>query len=87
MLLHCDLPVAEPIAHGELGDGTQVSRRCVAAVREQVRRDRNHPSIVLWSAMNELGLDRTGYPRVERGYEQFARTAVRGGPRRTRPGR
>ena len=60
MLVHCDLPVAEPIAHDELGDGTELSRRCVDAVSEQVRRDRNHPSVVLWSAMNELGLDRAG---------------------------
>ncbi|HWG99928.1 MAG TPA: glycoside hydrolase family 2 TIM barrel-domain containing protein [Pilimelia sp.] len=73
MLLHCDLPVAEPIAHDELGDGTLLSRRAVEAVTEQVRRDRNHPSIVLWSAMNELGLDREG-ARDTDAYEQFART-------------
>ena len=73
MLLHCDLPVAEPIAHAELGDGTQVSTRAVEAVREQVRRDRNHPSIVLWSAMNELGLDGPG-SRESSAYAQFART-------------
>ena len=73
MLVHCDLPVAEPIAHEELGDGTELSRRCVDAVAEQVRRDRNHPSIVLWSAMNELGLDREGVRHWDV-YEQFART-------------
>jgi hypothetical protein len=73
MLVHCDLPVAEPIAHEEIGDGTQLSRRCVDAVGEQVRRDRNHPCIVLWSAMNELGLDREGV-RDWDVYEQFART-------------
>ena len=73
MLVHCDLPIAEPIAHEELGDGTQVSRRCVEAAQEQVRRDRNHPSIVLWSAMNELGLEREAF-RGWDVYEQFART-------------
>ncbi|HTJ76444.1 MAG TPA: hypothetical protein VL337_13895, partial [Acidimicrobiales bacterium] len=47
MLLHCDIPVAEPIAHEEMGGDTLLTRRCVAAAREQVRRDRNHPSVVL----------------------------------------
>jgi len=72
MLLHCDIPVAEPLAHEEMGDDTLLTRRCVAAAREQVRRDRNHPSIVLWSAMNEVGDGRPearGWP----GYEEFAR--------------
>jgi hypothetical protein len=73
MLVEADLPVAEPIAHEELGDGTELSRRCTDAVVEQVRRDRNHPSIILWSCMNELGLDREGV-RGWPEYEQFART-------------
>lgn len=73
MLVHSDLPVAEPIAHEELGDGTVVSRRCVEAITEQLHRDRNHPSIVLWSSMNELGLDREGV-RGWDVYEQFVRT-------------
>ncbi|MDP9219162.1 MAG: hypothetical protein M3P23_01315 [Actinomycetota bacterium] len=73
MLVHSDLPIAEPIAHAELGDGTELSRRCVEAVSQQVRRDRNHPSIVLWSAMNELGLEGEGV-RSWDVYEQFART-------------
>ena len=75
MLLECDIPVAEPIAHEELGDGTLVSRRSAAAVREQIRRDRNHPSIILWAVMNELGLDREGV-RGWDVYEQFARTLM-----------
>jgi Glycosyl hydrolases family 2, TIM barrel domain/Glycosyl hydrolases family 2, sugar binding domain/Glycosyl hydrolases family 2 len=72
MFLHCDLPVAEPIAHDELGDDTLLARRCVTAVEQQIRRDRNHPSILLWSAMNELCLDRLE-ARYTRGYERFAR--------------
>ena len=72
MLVHSDLPIAEPIAHPELGDGTELSRRAVAAVTQQVRRDRNHPCILLWSAMNELGLDGHG-SRESVEYEQFAR--------------
>ncbi len=80
VFLECDLPIAEPIAHDELGDGTELSRRCVGAVVEQVRRDRNHPSIILWSAMNELGLEQPGFRNTKQ-YEEFARTlygAVRG---------
>ncbi|HUR73866.1 MAG TPA: glycoside hydrolase family 2 TIM barrel-domain containing protein [Sporichthya sp.] len=73
MLVHSDLPIAEPIAHSELGDGSELSSRAVAAVTQQVRRDRNHPSIVLWSAMNELGLDGEG-SRQSAEYEEFART-------------
>ncbi len=77
MLLHCDIPVAEPIAHEELGgDGDSlVSRRAVQAVREQICRDRNHPSVILWSLMNELGLDRLE-SRAWDGYERFARALV-----------
>jgi len=73
MLLQCDLPVAEPIAHDELGDDTLLTRRSVAAVEEQIRRDRNHPSVVLWAAMNELCLDRLE-ARYTEGYERFAET-------------
>ncbi|HWG55844.1 MAG TPA: glycoside hydrolase family 2 TIM barrel-domain containing protein [Gaiellaceae bacterium] len=72
MLLHCDLPVAEPVDYAELDAGTTLARRCVTAIEEQVRRDRNHPSIVLWSAMNEIG-DRTQEARRTPGYERFAR--------------
>ena len=75
MLLHCDLPIGEPLDYGDLGADTTLARRCVEAAREQVRRDRNHPSIVLWSAMNEVGL---GRPRVRTTaeYEAFARAVV-----------
>jgi hypothetical protein len=72
MLLHCDIPVAEPIAHAEMGGDTLLTQRCVAAAREQVRRDRNHPSVILWSAMNEI-CDGEWEARRWPGYEQFAR--------------
>ena len=75
VFVHCDLPVAEPIDHEAMGDDTVLVRRCVRAIDEQVRRDRNHPSIILWSAMNELCDGRRearGWPA----YEHFARTLV-----------
>jgi Glycosyl hydrolases family 2, TIM barrel domain len=72
MLLHCDLPVAEPIAHDELDGQGELADRCARAAAAQVRRDANHPSVILWSAMNELGLDRPG-TRDRPGYEAFAR--------------
>jgi glycosyl hydrolase family 2 len=75
MLLHCDIPVAEPVAHEELGEGTLLTERCVRAAREQVRRDRNHPSVILWSAMNELCLDRRE-ARAWPGYEAFVRAVA-----------
>jgi hypothetical protein len=75
MLLHCDIPVAEPIAHQELGADTVLARRCIAAAAEQVRRDRNHPSVVLWSAMNELCLECLPARTWDR-YEAFARAMV-----------
>ncbi|MDQ1711074.1 MAG: hypothetical protein QOE45_524 [Frankiaceae bacterium] len=73
MLLECDLPVAEPIDHDDLGADTETARACLRAIREQVRRDRNHPSVVLWAAMNELTLDREGAHDWD-SYEEFART-------------
>ena len=77
MLLHCDIPVAEPIAHEELGaDGESlVASRAVQAVRAQIQRDRNHPSVILWSVMNEVGLYR---PEIRDwgGYQRFARALV-----------
>ncbi|MCP9487060.1 MAG: hypothetical protein MSC30_14510 [Gaiellaceae bacterium MAG52_C11] len=72
MLLHCDIPNAEPLVYEEMGDGTELSRRFVTAARAQVRRDRNHPSVLLWSAMNEIGVDRIEI-RPWREYEQLAR--------------
>jgi Glycosyl hydrolases family 2, TIM barrel domain/Glycosyl hydrolases family 2, sugar binding domain len=72
MLVHCDIPVAEPIAHAEMGQGGELDRRCVQATEEQVCRDRNHPSVILWSAMNELCYDRPE-ARAWNGYERFAR--------------
>ncbi|HUR49431.1 MAG TPA: glycoside hydrolase family 2 TIM barrel-domain containing protein [Acidimicrobiales bacterium] len=77
MLLHCDIPVAEPIEHEALGaEGESViSTRSVEAVRQQICRDRNHPSVILWSVMNELCFDRIE-ARGWDGYERFARALV-----------
>lgn len=76
MLVHCDIPIAEPIAHDELGWDGELTERCVTAALEQVSRDRSHPSIVLWSAMNELGAEQLPVRRG-RGYEGFARRIYR----------
>jgi hypothetical protein len=73
MLLHCDLPVAEPIDHEAMGDDTPLARNAVRAIQEQVRRDRNHPSVILWSAMNEI-CDGRREARAWPRYERFART-------------
>jgi len=72
MLLHCDLPVAEPIAHDELDGHGELADRCARAAAAQVGRDANHPSVILWSAMNELGLDHPP-TRGRPGYEAFVR--------------
>ena len=85
MLVHCDIPIAEPIAHDELGADGAVAEQCVSAAVEQVRRDRNHPSIVLWSVMNELGAEQLPV-RQGPGYEGFARRLYRAG-RETDPTR
>jgi hypothetical protein len=77
MLVHSDLPIAEPVVHDELGapEESLLARRSVEAVTGQIRRDRNHPCIVVWSVMNELGLDRAGVREWPR-YERFARALV-----------
>jgi hypothetical protein len=72
MFAYCDIPVAEPVDYDELRAGSTLARRCLSAVQEQVRRDRNHPSIVLWSAMNEIG-ELAPDARRSPGYEEFAR--------------
>ncbi|HWG56143.1 MAG TPA: glycoside hydrolase family 2 TIM barrel-domain containing protein, partial [Gaiellaceae bacterium] len=64
---------AEPLVYEEMADGTELSRRWVEAARAQVRRDRNHPSVILWSAMNEIGVERGAIRRWPE-YEQLART-------------
>ena len=75
MLLHCDIPVAEPLALEEMGADTELTRRSMAAARQQVRRDRNHPSVVLWSAMNEVCLGHFE-ARQWPAYEAFARAVA-----------
>jgi len=72
MLLHCDIPVAEPIAHDDLDGEGELADRCARAATAQVRRDANHASVILWSAMNELCLDCIP-ARGQPGYEAFAR--------------
>lgn len=77
MLLHCDIPVAEPIAHDDFGtpEESVLGRRAVEAVQEQIRRDRNHPSIILWSLMNEVCLERFE-ARHTAGYQRLVRALV-----------
>ena len=75
MLLHCDTPIGEPMGHDEIDDIGPVARRCADAVAAQIRRDRSHPAIVLWSCMNEVGLGRPGLRRTDR-YERFVRRIV-----------
>ncbi|MDQ6686313.1 MAG: hypothetical protein M3Z50_01650 [Actinomycetota bacterium] len=72
MLIHADIPVAEPIAHDELGATGELADACLEAAREQVRRDRNHPSLVMWSLMNELCAENLPARRSP-GYEAFTR--------------
>ncbi len=72
MLVHCDLPIAEPIQESELDDTGLLAELCSAAAAEQVIRDRNHASIVLWSAMNEIGAEGQALAvRATAGYERF----------------
>ena len=71
MLVHADIPVAEPIAYDELGGSGEVADHCATAVDAQIRRDRNHPSIVLWSVMNELCAENIP-ARHTPGYRAFA---------------
>jgi beta-galactosidase/beta-glucuronidase len=75
MFVECDVPVAEPIDHEQLGADTRLAQRCLRAAREQVIRDRNHPCILLWAAMNELCTDRIE-ARSWDGYGRFVRALV-----------
>lgn len=71
IFVHCDIPIAEPISHDELNDNSEVGNNCESAVRSQVLRDYSHPSIILWSAMNELGLEKIEIRKSD-GYKRFA---------------
>ncbi|MGH3584896.1 MAG: beta-glucuronidase [Pseudonocardia sp.] len=42
-----------PQTFGPDGFGAEAQAACVAAVRELIRRDKNHPSVVMWSLSNE----------------------------------
>ena len=76
MLLYCDLGVGEPIDYDQLDGHGPVTRAYASALAAQVRRDRGHPSIVLWSCMNEVGLHRPSFRRTGR-YRAFAAALVR----------
>jgi len=75
MLVHCDISIGEPIQHDELDSDGQLARRCETALVAQVRRDHSHPSIVMWSCMNEIGIDRPSLRATDR-YERFVRRMV-----------
>jgi hypothetical protein len=40
---------------GWMKNSPNMKERCLREVREMVRRDRNHPSVVIWSMLNETG--------------------------------
>lgn len=75
MLVHCDTSIAEPLRHDELDDLGPLARHCAAAVTAQARRDRSHPAVVLWSCMNEIGVERPSLRRTDR-YERFVSRIV-----------
>ena len=76
MLLHCDVSIGEPIQHDQIDAHGEIAHRCEEALVAHVRRDRSHPSIVMWSCMNEIGIDRPSLRGTER-YERFVRRMVR----------
>lgn len=72
LLLHCDLPIGEPLEDKSVSPQTDFGRRCLSAAFEQVKRDRSRPSIIMWTLMNEVGLHREDLLRSP-GYIELAR--------------
>jgi hypothetical protein len=75
MLVHCDIPIAEPIDYRNLDSESEFFRNCVDMAIGQISRDRSHPSIVIWSATNEIGIDGSNI-RESKGYSDFMRELV-----------
>lgn len=75
MLVHCDIPIAEPIDYQNLDSESEFLRNCIDMALGQISRDRSHPSIVIWSATNELGIDGLNI-RESQGYSDFMKELV-----------
>ncbi len=76
VLLQCDLPIGEPVDPAAINGDSDYARRCLVSLREQVRRDRSRPSIVMWTLMNEMGLHYTHLLESD-GYKAFVSALAR----------